>query len=285
MKKNKGKLFSDLALLALLFLLFAALAYFSFGDQPLEFNYIMLLIGGIIMIAAAFVSLFTTVMVCLGFVLLFVAFLAYQSIHTGIPPSWGVFFWMVWVPLAAVSVGIYSTRSSQMQKDNSLLKQKLTELVMVDEKTGLKNLRAYTHDIETYLNISKRYHLHLAIAVWEFRQYDWLFEMLGSSDMDRLILRISDTIQKTMRSEDAVYLIDDKPVTWAAMFLMNQEAAENVVNRVRTAVKEIDLDDLFQGRPPVSLELSVAIRQYEHGEQVSAFAVLNQLKIQMGNEK
>jgi hypothetical protein len=61
--------------------------------------------------------------------------------------------------------------------------------------------------------------------------------------MDELVERISEVISTSLRAEDAVYLLDDKPYKWGTLLFTNTDSHQIVAARVRKNIHALNLKD------------------------------------------
>jgi GGDEF domain-containing protein len=121
--------------------------------------------------------------------------------------------------------------------------------------------------------------MHLTLLIWELRYPRELEHILGKSRMDELVSRISEVISASLRTEDAVYLLDDKPYQWGTLIFTNVTAHEIVVERVRKNIQALELEDVGKRRR-LNFEMRVGIAEFTP-DITSSLQLLDKAKKQM----
>lgn len=138
--------------------------------------------------------------------------------------------WMI-VQIIALSGQNVSMKTRQLQDDFSRTYDK--RLMLLDEGTELRSMRAYLNDAELYMRISRRHALGLALMTWRIENADTLCQKLGNEDFAALRKALSDILRSSVRTEDMVYMLDEENCLWGSMMLTDVSKLDSILSRIK----------------------------------------------------
>lgn len=278
MHNKRNSVTSDLSFLSIIVLCFLGITFLSINSANIVQNSVMLCITSSLLIITYTTTIAVGLIANAAVVFLFLAYNLIQSARLGIPVSSNIYFWIIWMPLLTVAVAIYCHTPQKLLSENNRLHGQLNKLATVDDLTELKNIRGFDNDAQIYMKVSKRYNMKLVLMLWRLRFPRELEMMIGKEAMPQAIQRISDVIRDDLRTEDVVYLLDDKPYLWGTLLFTNPDMISTMVNRVKQKVYDVDLSEFTKIPPP--LDLIVGYVEY-NGEDFTPFAFLGRAKEQL----
>ena len=279
MKWNRTSAITDIAFLLLLGLMFVGIIFIAGDGEHLGINVGILCVATALAIFTYFTTLTAGLVANVILIFGYVSYVIYMSFTRGTPIQSYTYFWVVWTPLFTSCIAVFGQQTNKLHMSLDKLDAQIQELVTVDMNTKLKNLRAYDLEGFIYMRIATRYNMHLTLLIWELRYPRELEHILGKARMDQLVGRISDTISASLRAENAVYLLDDKPYQWGTMIFTNITAHEIVVERVRKNIQALELTDVDKRRRP-NIEMRVGVAEYTP-DITSSLQLLEKAKKQM----
>ncbi len=279
MKWNRTSAITDIAFLLLLGLMFVGIIFIAGDAVHLGINVGILCVAVAIAIFTYFTTLTAGLVANIILIFGYVSYVIYMSLTRGTAVENYTYFWVVWTPLFSSCIAVFGQQTNRLHMSLTKLDEQIQELTTIDVTTRLKNLRAYDLEGFIYMRIATRYNMHLTLLIWELRYPRELEHILGKARMEDLVSRISETISASLRAEDAVYLLDDKPFQWGTLIFTNVTAHEIVVERVRKNIQALELSDMGKRRR-VSFEMRVGIAEYTP-DITSSLKLLEKAKKQM----
>ena len=279
MKWNRTSAITDIAFLLLLGLMFVGIIFIAGDGEHLGINVGILCVATAIAIFTYFTSLTAGLVANIILIFGYVSYVIYMSLTRGTAIQSYTYFWVVWTPLFSSCIAVFGQQTNKLHMSLSKLDAQIQELVTIDVNTRLKNLRAFDLEGFIYMRIATRYNMHLTLLIWELRYPRELEHILGKSRMEDLVSRISDTISASLRAEDAVYILDDKPYQWGTLIFTNAVAYEIVTERVRKNIQALEVTDVAKRRRP-KIEMRVGIAEYTP-DITSSLQLLEKAKKQM----
>ncbi len=279
MKWNRTSAITDISFLLLLGLMFVGIIFIAGDSQNLGVNVGILCVATALAIFTYFTSLTAGLVANIILIFGYVSYVIYSSLTRGTAVQTYTYFWVLWAPLFTSCIAVFGQQTNKLHASLDKLDAQIQELVTVDMNTRLKNLRAFDMEGMIYMRIATRYNMNLFLLIWELRYPRELEHILGKARMDELVSRISDIISASLRTEDAVYLLDDKPYQWGTMLFTNGASHEIVVERVRKNIQDLELDDVIKRRRP-NFEMRVGVAEYTP-DITSALQLLDKAKKQM----
>ncbi len=279
MKWSRTSAITDISFLLLLGLVFVCIIFVAGDSQNLGVNVGLLCVATALAIFTYFTSLTAGLVASIILIFGYVSYVIYISLTRGTAVQVYTYFWVVWTPLFTSCIAVFGQQVNRLHENLSKLDTQIQELVTIDMNTRLKNLRAFDLEGVIYMRIANRYNMHLTLLLWELRYPRELELILGKARMDELVGRISDTISGSLRTEDAVYLLDDKPHQWGTLIFTNAVSHEVVVERVRKNIQALELEEVDKRRRP-NFEMRVGAAELTPDIN-SALKLLEKAKRQM----
>lgn len=155
--------------------------------------------------------------------------------------------------------------------ENTSLRKQVDELVLVDEITGLFNLRALYKDLLMIISYSERRDLPISLMIIQMRYEQELNNMLTRRQYIKLCQALAKLVDGGVRLEDRTYAIDDKG-TLAIILTTSSEDSAIVRKRLLNAIAANDTFDGILERG-ANLQLQIACKQYQkdYGEDMMRF--------------
>ncbi len=251
---------TDFSFVAMVVLGFIA-AYFLSADSGNQIqNSLILCLVSAILLITYFTSLVIGLVINAVFIFLLFGYTLISSANTGIPISANTYFWMIWPPLMTLAVGTFTSQTSDFQAENAALHNHLEEVSLIDEATGLRNLRDFENGASIYMNISERYNMPLELIVWRLRYQSDLFRMVGNENKGKVVRMICDCITDTLREEDLLYIVNDSPYEWALLMFTDYHSSASIIERIKENTEQLDFSSFTKLKViPVDLETSVKV--------------------------
>lgn len=279
MKKRRHSLLSDLSFQSIMILMFVAVLYLSFDHANLVMNGIILCMVTVLFIVTYFTSMRTGLVLNVLFVFLLIAYTALNAAQQGLRIGGNVYFWIFWPAAMVLSISLFVKEHRQMDEENINMQNKLDKFVTIDELTQMNNLLGFERDAAIYMNISRRYGLELVLVLWKLTYQDDVERLIGKEGMGTAAGKLSDSIRKSLRKEDLIYLVQTEPYIWGTLLFSKISSAETVIQHVKEGVAETDLTDITTQKG-YSLEMSGAVVSYD-GNPITSLALLDKAKQQL----
>ncbi len=279
MKWNRTSAITDIAFLLLLGLMFVGIIFIAGDGENLGINVGILCVATAIAIFTYFTSLTAGLVANIILIFGYISYVIYMSLTRGTAVNSYTYFWVIWTPAFSSCIAVFGQQTNKLHMSLDKLDAQIQELTTIDVNTRLKNLRAFDLEGFIYMRIANRYSMHLTLLIWELRYPRELEHILGKSRMEELVCRISEVISSSLRAEDAVYLLDDKPFRWGTLIFTNVTAHEIVVERVRKNIQALELSAVDKRRR-LSFEMRVGIAEYTP-DITSSLQLLEKAKKQM----
>ena len=243
--KNKHLGFlTDIFTIILLLLMFVTTLYVSVNTNDLVQNLMFLCGLYVIMLLTYFTNVMTGLV--LDIIVIFVGFtvMLYLSYTKGIEiPSYG-YFWGIAYPIFTIVIAMLTSKSLECQKEVKRLEKEVSELVIIDPPTGLKNQKGFIHDTNIYMKLANRYQHDVSLAVVEIRYRQELQKLMSKEDMEKLIIYMSDIFKEMLRTEDQIYLLDRRKVQWGVLFISNDaQSMKSVISRLKEKMNALEIED------------------------------------------
>lgn len=245
MKNNKVNLLTDFSFIALIFLLFGTVAFVALDANFLNVNIVILSVVTMVMILTYFTNLVIGISASALLIFAGIAATLYLGLEKGYPVPNLLYFWCLMLPAFTVCTTYVSKSASKLQKTVVELEKKISELVTIDDLTGLKNQRQFLSDTEAYMSIAKRYKLKLALMVAELRYQDDVERIVGKQNMDDIVIHVSHALLESVRSEDLAYIVDTERFCFAVLMITNDyDGIKVAVDRSKKRISGINMNDI-----------------------------------------
>ena len=261
MRWNRTSMITDIAFLSLLGLMFVGIIFIAGDGQSFGINAGILCVATALAIFTYFTNLTAGLVANIVLIFGYVSYVIYVSVTRGIAVQTYTYFWVVWTPLFTGAIAVFGQQTGWLHASLDKMGAQLNELTTVDVNTKLKNLRAFHTEGLVYMRIAVRYSMRLTLLVWELRYPRELAHILGKKRMDELVERISEVISTSLRAEDAVYLLDDKPYKWGTLLFTSTDSHQIVADRVRKNIQALNLKD-SQKKFRLNFEMRVGTAEF-----------------------
>lgn len=174
-------------------------------------------------------------------------------------------------PLLGVAVAsLYEHSIRRVSMENVMLRRQVEDLVLIDEATGLYNLRALYRDMQVMVHYCERNNLPLTLLIAQIRYESEMRSMLPAGQYAELRRRVADDISNNVRVEDRVYCIDDHG-TIAVLLTTTADGSSIVRSRVYRAIQGDSMGGILA--KGTTLNMRFAAKQYNEetykGDMVS----------------
>ncbi|MCL1630476.1 diguanylate cyclase [Sporolactobacillus sp. CPB3-1] len=275
MKKNN--LYTDLSFIGFIFLCFVMIGYgYLFHDNAYE-QALFLNITLLIALITYFSSLTLGLIINLVLIFLCGSYALYQTTVIGNFQYYELSFWMIVSPIMTVVVHIMARRLKSLQSDISKMENNKTKLGLLDEKTKLRTLIGFQQDYNVFIETSKRYNIPLSLMTITLRHKAALEGILNRQQLDQILNDISQTLIKSTRKNDILYLIDKKNFVWALLLFVDGDRTPIIIERVKKNYDELTKSGQF----PVMLDLQMGYLQYDKNNELSAGEFISEANKQM----
>ncbi len=267
---TRAALVKDIAMFLFLLSIFALMIIMTMAPKDAQFIYFALVLA---CFAAALIGFLGRPQMCtilMGVVAsTWVGYKLYGVYAYGTPLILTDYL-LVPIPLIiAGSVQLFEYGVTKMESENVMLRQQVQELVLVDELTGLYNLRAMYRDMNVMIHFCRRNKLPISLMIVELRYEQELRGMLSARRYDMLRQRLAEIIQDTVRAEDKTYSIDEKG-SFAILLTTDLPGMVPVRARILSMVgKEDAFKDVLD--KDLSVALRIAGKQYTDGMDLMEF--------------
>lgn len=163
--------------------------------------------------------------------------------------------------LGAVGARLYCSGMQGISNENAMLRQQVEELVLVDNVTGMYNMRALYRDLQVMVHYCDRNSLALSLMEIQLRYESELRGMLPANSFIDLRRQMCEVIRDSIRVEDRVYAVDDKG---SVMILLTTSERDSgiVRSRLLNALATTDrFDRILEAGTKV--DVRVACKQYD----------------------
>ncbi|MDD3335793.1 MAG: hypothetical protein PHI98_09820 [Eubacteriales bacterium] len=264
-----GTLTQGLGVLLLLLVCFASVLIIAFAPETVTTAYIIMILAMDVGILLGFLyrpSLAT--IVCGVISCVWVSYKLYMYYAQGVVLIITDYFMIPLPMLGALSAALFQNSLRQINSENSILRQQVEDLVLVDEATGLYNLRALYRDLPMMIRYGERNHLAICLMILQPRYEQELRGMLSYRQYTELRQRMATLVQDNVRIEDRVYSLNDSGML--GIVLTTDEKDSSYV-RARL-LNAFATTKVFEGilEQNVHLNLRIACKEYnkEYGNDM-----------------
>jgi len=151
----------------------------------------------------------------------------------------------------------------QLAKERDELKQKVTELNIVDDVTGLLNKRGLYQSLEPQVSRSRRYNNMLSILIMRIENLDDVNQKYGYETGYSLLQAISEILNDQMRWADSIGRLNENEF----MLILPetpQDIAGHLGEKIRERLGELSLAELAGEN--LQLRTRVGMAQWQKGE-------------------
>ncbi|MNI28945.1 hypothetical protein D3C73_827480 [compost metagenome] len=280
MRRNRSSLFSDLAFLVFLVLNFICIVFIAGSPDHYIQNIIILNIAFLLALVTYFTTVTAGLVLNLAFIFGYGFFVLYQTVSEGGTIGVNTYFWLIMTPLLTVVIWVFTSRTRELQAENELLEKKTANLAAVDENTDLRNIISFQKDASLFTGISTRYSIPLTLLVVKVKYWSEIRRLIPEEQLSEAIYDVSQLSQSSIRTNDALYLLDKEDATWGLLLFTDREGAKIVIERIKLKLQELN-DTEFSAKYKVNLGLKIGAVQYEAETVENPFDFILQAKKQL----
>ncbi|AIQ55344.1 diguanylate cyclase domain-containing protein [Paenibacillus sp. FSL R7-0331] len=262
MRRNRSSLASDLGFIGFLVLMFICVVFIAGSGSGYVQNIIILNIAFLLALVTYFTTVTAGLTLNLAFIFIYGLFVVYQTVSRGETIGVSTYFWLIMVPLITVMMWIFTSSSRELQAENERLKKATANLATVDENTDLRNSVAFQKDASLFTGISTRYSIPLTLLVVKVKYWSEIRRLIPEEQLSEAIYDVSQLSQSSIRTNDALYLLDKDDATWGLLLFTDHEGAKIVIERIKLKLQQLNENE-FSGKYKVNLGLKIGAVQYE----------------------
>lgn len=268
MKRNRSNLISDIAFLAFILLSYICIVFIA--GRPDEYVQNLILLNCAVLFAI--ITYFTTITAGLVLNLLFIFgygfYVMVNAVTQGETISLGTYFWLLMTPLLTTAMTLFTQSNRRLQTENEQLRKQTANLATLDENTDLKNSIAFQKDALLFTGISMRYDIPLTLLVVKVKYWKEIQRLIPAEQLGEAIYDISKISQSSIRTNDALYLLDKEDATWGLLLFTDKEGSRIVIERIKLKLAEFNTGEI-SAKYKVNLGLKIGAVQY-HPEQIES---------------
>lgn len=271
---------SDIALLSFLVLVFICIAFIAGAPDNYLQNIIILNVAFILAIVTYFTTVTAGLILNLVFIFVYGFYTMYQTISVGETIGLSTYFWLIMTPLLTVVLWIFTLGNRELQNENQRLEKITANTAIVDENTNLRNSISFHKDASLFTGISTRYQIPLTLLVVKVKYWKEIRRIIPDDQLAEAIYDVSQLSQASIRTNDALYLLDKDDATWGLLLFTDSAGAKIVIERIKLKLQELN-DTEFANKYKVSLGLKIGAVQYEPGTIENPLDFIVQAKKQL----
>ncbi|MBW4085683.1 diguanylate cyclase domain-containing protein [Paenibacillus sp. S150] len=280
MRRNRSSLFSDLAFLTFLVLVFVCIVFIAGSPDHYIQNIIILNIAFLLALVTYFTTVTAGLVLNLAFIFGYGFFVLYQTVSQGMTIGVNTYFWLIMTPLLTVVLWFFTSTTRELQAENERLEKRTAALATVDENTDLRNTLSFQKDSSLFTGISTRYNIPLTLLVVKVKYWNEIRRLIPEEQLSEAIYDVSQLSQSSIRTNDALYLLDKEDATWGLLLFTDREGAKVVIERIKFKLQELN-DTEFSAKYKVNLGLKIGAVQYEAETIENPFDFILQAKKQL----
>ena len=174
--------------------------------------------------------------------------------------------------IAAAACALYRRGLQSIDSENTMLRQQVEELVLVDEVTGLYNQRALYRDLRSLVRYGERNGMPISLMIVHPRYEAELRGMLSRKQYQKFRQVMASIVTDGVRVEDKTYCIDER-CSIAIVLTTDDAGSQYVRNRLKSALQK---EGAFEGilDHGTKLDVRFACKEYDkekYGEDMMAF--------------
>lgn len=194
-------------------------------------------------------------------IFVYASYIFYINLIRGIEIEFLSYVWMIAIPIISFTIGKLGNSISTLQQSNITLRNNYKNLVTIDKKTGLGNIRLFYMNLEKEMSKTRRHKSYLTLMLIKLPYYKEIKKILGESKTSKLIKDLSNIIIASTRSEDERYTIEDDTLA-IIMANTNFDGAKIVSNRIKEGLADFKLR-LKEENDYIDIDLKIAIVEYK----------------------
>lgn len=261
-KEEYGYLMQDIGMLIFLAIIFISTLVFSNAGQDLLLeNNIMLLIMFLGIGCSTFSKTTLGIIISASQTLIYTVYKLFYAYAYGVEIKSSCYLWALFPILSVVSILMFNKGMERVEIENTMLKQQVEELVMIDPLTGLYNLNSFYHDILVQIQYTKRNNIPMTLMILKLRYGQELKKVLSKKNYELLLQRLARLVEDVIRIEDKIYSLNGDGEL-GLILTCDAEGAIIVRNRLRNS---LDNKEAFGGITDRAIRVStqIAFIQYD----------------------
>ncbi|EGL15603.1 MULTISPECIES: diguanylate cyclase [Paenibacillus] len=262
MKVNRSSLLSDIAFLALLVLCNVCVAFTAGDPNRYVENLIFLNLAFFFVVVTYFTTVTAGLILNIVFIFGYGTYILYETVTRGETIGISTYFWLIMTPVLTVVIWLFTTATRQLQAENDDLQKQKARLATLDERTDLKNSIAFRKDASVFAGISTRYNIPLTLLVIKVKYWNEIRPLIGDEQLAEAIIDVSKISQASIRTNDALYLLDKEDATWGLLLFTDRDGVKVVMERIKQSLEEFNTRDFAQ-KYKVDLSLKMGAVQYQ----------------------
>ncbi|MEC0245200.1 diguanylate cyclase domain-containing protein [Paenibacillus chitinolyticus] len=262
MKVNRSSLLSDIAFLGLLVLCNVCVAFTAGDPNRYVENLIFLNLAFFFVVVTYFTTVTAGLILNIVFIFGYGTYILYETVTRGETIGVSTYFWLIMTPVLTVVIWLFTTATRQLQAENDDLQKQKTRLATLDERTDLKNSIAFRKDASVFAGISTRYNIPLTLLVIKVKYWNEIRPLIGDEQLAEAIIDVSKISQASIRTNDALYLLDKEDATWGLLLFTDRDGVKVVMERIKQSLEEFNTRDFAQ-KYKVDLSLKMGAVQYQ----------------------
>lgn len=279
-RRNRSSLTSDLGFLAFLVLIYACVVFIAGSPDNYIQNIIILNVSFLLALVTYFTTVTAGLTLNLAFIFGYGFFIVYQTVSQGASIGVNTYFWLIMTPLLTVVLWVFTSSNRELQAENERLLKQSSNLAIVDENTDLRNSLSFQKDASLFTGISTRYHIPLTLLVVRVKYWNEIRRLIPEDQLSEAIYDVSQLSQSSIRTNDALYLLDKEEATWGLLLFTDREGAKIVIERIKLRLQELN-DTEFSGKYKVNLGLKIGAVEYEEDKIENPLDFIVQAKKQL----
>src|SRR5471030_714540 len=124
-------------------------------DNSFE-NYLMIELVMIIALVSYYSNITLALVVTLATDFAYMSYKLYCNFTKNVNIDFNTYYWIVLLPITALLVALVSRNIVMVQKENEILINENSKLVMIDKDTNIRNQRALLIELPIYMKMSMR---------------------------------------------------------------------------------------------------------------------------------
>lgn len=279
MRRFQSSMVSDAAFMLLFAACFVAVVFTARDPDLYLQNVIFLNVAFLIAIITYFTTVTTGLILNILFIFGYGTFTLYQTVIVGglIGPQ--SYFWLIMTPIFTVATWMLTLSNKRLQAENEELQKNNSSLATVDANTSLKNTLSFKNDATIFMALSVRYEIPLTLLVIQVKYWDEIKRMISESQLTEAIQDMSRLSQTSIRTNDALYMLNREHPTWGMLLFTDRPGAQIVIDRLKQRVNE--LNESESEKYKVSLNLKIGAIQYERESIPTPLDFIAQAKKQL----
>jgi len=206
-------------------------------DNSFE-NYLMIELVMIIALISYYSNITLALLVTLVTDFAYMSYKLYYNFTNNVNIDFNTYYWIILLPITAILVALISKNIVMMQKENEILINENSKLVMIDEDTNIRNQRALLIELPIYMKMSIRHKVPVTLFIVRIKFAEKLRSILGKEQYKTLLIQSSEVFEKSLRGEDIKYIIDYR--TFAFLTITDINGAKIVKKRFNENVSKFD---------------------------------------------